>query len=114
MDEFINNGSVQEIFEKVKRKIIRLDLDFSDEDIYDEIENAIEAINERRHFRPTSSILIEERYKNLAYKLCIASMVKEGAEGETAHSENGINRGYDSSGYPKDLMSQIIPLAKLK
>lgn len=114
MDEFVNNDLVQDIFAKIKRKIKRLDLDFSDEDIYDEIENSFEAINDRRHFIPTSSLLIEEKYKNLAYELCISSMVKEGAEGEKSHSENGINRNYGSSGYPKDLISRIVPLAKLK
>lgn len=114
MDEFVENDMVQNIFSKIKRKIKRLDLEFSDEDIYDEIEKSFETINDRRHFTPTSSLLIEEKYKNLAYELCIASMVKEGAEGERIHSENGINRNYDSSGYPKDLISRIVPLAKLK
>lgn len=110
MDEFMNNESVIKIFEKVKRKVERLELDFSDEDIIDEIENSIEAINDRRHFTPTSSILIEDKYINLAYKLTISSMVKEGAEGESSHSENGINRKYDNS----ELLSTIVPLAKLK
>lgn len=114
MNEFVNNELVQSIFEKIKRKISRLDLEFSDEDIYDEIEKCFETINDRRHFTPTSSVLIEARYKNLAYELCIASMVKEGAEGERTHSENGVNRNYDSSGYPKDLISRIVPLARFK
>lgn len=114
MDEFINNDLVQSIFTKIKRKINRLDLDFSDEDIYDEIEKCFETINDIRHFTPTSSNLIEDKYKNLAYELCIASMVKEGAEGERSHSENGVSRNYDSSGYPRNLISRIVPLAKLK
>lgn len=113
-EEFTNNEVVKSLLEKIKRKLNRLDLEFSDEDIYDEIENAFEAINSRRHFNPTSSILIEDKYKNLAYELCIASMGKEGAEGETSHSENGINRSYDSSSYPESILRRIVPLAKLR
>lgn len=113
-DEFRNNESVQHIFEKIKRKMVRLSLDYADDDIYDEIENAFEAINSRRHFIPTPSVLIEEKYKNLAYELCIVSMVKEGAEGEKSHAENGINRTYTSSDYPEDMLSRIVPLARLR
>ena len=113
-EEFTNNEVVKSLLEKIKRKLNRLDLEFSDEDIYDEIENAFEAINSRRHFNPTSSILIEDKYKNLAYELCISSMTKEGAEGETSHSENGINRSYDSSSYPESMLRRIVPLAKLR
>ena len=113
-DEFKNNEIVQSIYTKIKRKNERLSLEFSDDDIYDEIENAFEAINSRRHFNPTPSILIEDKYKNLAYELCIASMVKEGAEGEKSHSENGINRTYYGSDYPEDMLKRIVPLARLR
>lgn len=111
---FAENETVIYVFTKVKRKVERLGLDFENDDIYSEIEDAFEAINSRRHFTPTPSILIEDKYKSLAYELCIASMVKEGAEGEKSHSENGINRAYDSSSYPESLLSRIVPLAKLR
>lgn len=113
-NEFKNNETVIYVYNKVKRKIERLELDFSNSDIYDEISNAFEAINSRRHFIPTSSILIEDKYKNLAYRLCISSMVKEGAEGEKSHSENGILRVYDSSSYPENMLREIVPLARLR
>lgn len=113
-DEFANNEVVKSLLMKIKRKLHRLDLDFTDEDIYDEIESAFEAINSRRHFNPTSSILIEDKYKNLAYELCIVSMVKEGAEGEKSHAENGVNRTYNGSDYPEDMLKRIVPLARLR
>lgn len=113
-NEFRANQTVKSIHAKILRKLARLDLEFEDDDIYDEISNAFEAINSRRHFNPTPLILIEDKYKNLAYQLCIASMVKEGAEGETSHSENGISRGYDSSDYPESMLSRIVPLARLR
>ena len=113
-NEFENNEAVIYLLAKIKRKLGRLELTFTDADIYDEIQNAFEAINSRRHFNPTSSILIEDKYKNLAYELCIASMVKEGAEGEKSHAENGINRVYYGSDYPEDMLNRIVPLARLR
>ena len=113
-EKFRENEIVKNLHAKISRKLERLDLDFSDDDIFDEISNAFEAINSRRHFNPTPSVLIENKYRNLAYQLCIASMVKEGAEGEYSHSENGITRGYDSSDYPESMLKRIVPLARMR
>lgn len=112
--DFQENEIVKKLYSKISRKLERMDLDFDDEDIYDEIQNAFEAINLRRHFTPNPLVLIEDKYTNLAYELCISAMLKEGAEGQTSHSENGINRGYDSSSYPESMLSRIVPLARLR
>ena len=112
--KFRENEIVRSIYAKISRKLDRLDLSLGDDDIFDEISNAFEAINLRRHFNPTPSILIEDKYKSLAYELCIASIVKEGAEGESSHSENGILRKYDSSGYPESMLQRIVPLARMR
>ena len=113
-NEFRANEVVAYLFAKISKKIRRLELDFEEDDIYDEIRNAIEAINLRRHFEPTPLILVEDKYKNLAYELCIASMTKEGAEGQISHSENGISRSYDSSSYPESMLRRIVPLARMR
>lgn len=34
---------------------------------------------------------------------------KRGAEGETAHSENGISRTYSNADIPKDMLDDIVP-----
>lgn len=85
------------------------------EDIKDEIDDAIAAVNERRRFEATPSIPFETKYESLIVKLALASITKYGAEGETAHGENGITRNYDNAGeYPEALMSRIVPLAKAR
>lgn len=107
-----DNETINKIFEKVKRRATRLGIDCVNEDIYDEIELAIEAVNSRRHFIPTETILVEEKHIGIIVRLCIASLSKMGAEGEKSHSENGIIRGYDSgSNYPESILKEIIPLA---
>lgn len=85
------------------------------EDIIEEINDAIAAVNERRRFEATSSTPFETKYESLIVKLALASITKYGAEGETSHGENGISRNYDTAGeYPEALLSRIVPLAKAR
>ena len=37
---------------------------------------------------------------------------KRGAEGETRHSENGIDRAYESASVPESMLKPIVPFAK--
>lgn len=78
-----------------------------------EIRLAIGAINRCRNFTPTDSKMFDSKYEYLIIPLCISSIAKIGAEGETSHVENNVTRIYGSDGnYPKNLLGQIIPLAK--
>lgn len=36
--------------------------------------------------------------------------LKQGAQGETKHDENGINRSYESGSIPKSMLDGIMPL----
>lgn len=112
--DFQENKQIKYIFTKLKRKLESRNITYvSDNDIYDEIEDAIEVVNDRRRFQSTPDFLFENKYKSLIIRLCIASITKWGAEGETSHSENNINRNYENgSQYPESMLSQIIPLAK--
>ena len=38
---------------------------------------------------------------------------KQGAEGETSHSENGINRTYESGGVPDSMLKGVIPYGRV-
>lgn len=87
----------------------------AEEDLLDEINDAIFAVNERRRFEATPSLPFEAKYESLIVKLALASITKYGAEGEKAHNENGISREYDNAGeYPEALLSRIVPLAKAR
>lgn len=78
-----------------------------------EIDRAIGEINRCRNFTPSDTVLYDSKYEYLIIPMCVASISKIGAEGETSHSENGIVRYYSSGeDYPKELISQIIPLIK--
>ena len=62
--------------------------------------------NEKAHTLPN-------RYKNLQVRIAAYLLNKRGAEGETAHVENGISRHYGASDIPDDMMNEITPFAKV-
>lgn len=78
-----------------------------------EIDQAIQEINRCRRFDATEKQPYDTKYEYLIIPMCVSSIAKIGAEGQASHSENGVQRTYGSSGdYPKELISQIIPLIK--
>ena len=78
-----------------------------------EIKSAIGVINRCRRFEPTDDTLYDIKYEDKILPLAIASFMKNGAEGEVSHTENGIMRQYgNSSNYPKEMLEDIIPLTK--
>lgn len=84
-----------------------------DDIIQNEIEKAIGVINDRRRFTPSVDRPYDEKYKHLIVPLCVFCLAKVGVEGETSHSENGVQRIYaGDSDYPQDILNNIVPLAK--
>ena len=78
-----------------------------------EINRAIGEINRCRRFTPTDTAQYDEKYEYLIIPMVTAAIAKIGAEGQTSHSENGVVRNYGSaSDYPKELITQIVPLIK--
>lgn len=49
------------------------------------------------------------RHGNLQCEIAAYLLNKRGAEGQTSHSENGINRAYESADVPESMLSEVIP-----
>ena len=107
-----------DIYEKLKRQLKNRGFDISnvsEDDFYDEIENAIEAVNDRRHFISNDQKLFEDKYKGIVVRLAICAFAKMGAEGQLAHSENKVSRTYaGASEFPNDILKEIVPLGRIK
>ena len=58
----------------------------------------------------TSKTEIPDRYIRTQISIACYLLGKRGAEGETAHKENGIDRTYASADVPEDMLKDIIPL----
>lgn len=86
---------------------------YDDQVLQYEIKRAINEINRCRRFTPTDEKPYDKKYEDLIVPLCVSSLAKIGAEGQTSHSENGVIRAYNGGGdYPKDLLATIKPLIK--
>lgn len=56
---------------------------------------------------------LESQYTGLQLEVAIEIISKMGAEGETAHSENGVSRTYENAGISDSLKRRIVPMAKV-
>lgn len=56
---------------------------------------------------------IPTRYHALQCEIAAYLYNKQGAEGQTAHSENGVSRSYENGDVPDSLMRQITPYGRV-
>lgn len=52
---------------------------------------------------------VPRRYGYLQCEIASYLLNKRGAEGQTAHSENGVSRSYESADVPESMLSEVIP-----
>ena len=52
---------------------------------------------------------VPRRYGYLQCDIAAYLLNKRGAEGETAHSENGISRSYESADVPESMLKEVVP-----
>lgn len=68
-------------------------------------------LNRRYPFGPPVDAVVEPRYEHIQLRIAVELFSKMGAEGQTAHGENGISRSYESADVSPSLLNKIIPLA---
>lgn len=56
---------------------------------------------------------VPECYSMVQVEIAAYMLNKRGAEGQTAHSENGISRSYEDGDIPPTLLRQIVPMVKV-
>lgn len=98
----------------MKERIAELRKQIPEEDddkLSDLLETAKAIIFARRFPFGNAPDDVEPMYRNLQMRIAVDLYNKQGAEGETAHSENGVNRTYQSSWVSKDLLDEIVPKA---
>lgn len=109
--------SIDDLIEDLKVLLDYYEVDYpkSDDTILEiELKSAIGIINRCRRFEPTDDVLYDVKYEDKILPLTIAGFMKNGAEGEVSHTENGVMRQYGDSGkYPKHMLTDIVPLAKV-
>ena len=96
---------------QLERLKIRITENVNDVELEDILESAKAVILSRRFPFSDFPTELEERYKDLQIRIAVEMFNKKGAEGETAHSENGISRTYQSANVSEDLLKEITPKA---
>lgn len=56
-----------------------------------------------------TSLTVPERYQNLQCEIATFLLLKRGADGETVHNENGINRSYENGRIPYSMLKEVVP-----
>lgn len=67
-------------------------------------------LNRRYPFGPPEGAAVEARFEHIQIAVALELFSKMGAEGQTAHSENGISRSYESADVSPSLLRKIVPL----
>lgn len=56
---------------------------------------------------------VPSQYHYLQVEIACYLLNKRGAEGETAHSENGISRSYESASVPDSMLKSVVPFVSV-
>ena len=95
--------------DQLERLKIRITENTNDNELADILESAKAVILSRRFPFGEQPAEIEDKYKDLQIRIAVEMFNKRGAEGETAHSENGVSRSYASANVSEDLLREITP-----
>jgi hypothetical protein len=96
---------------QLERLKIRITEKVNDNELEDILESAKAVILSRRFPFSEWPDDVESKYKDLEIRIAVEMFNKRGAEGETAHSENGVSRSYASANVSEDLLKEITPKA---
>lgn len=74
--------------------------------------DAKDRILRRRYPFGTEGKTFPSMYDMLQCDLAVSIYMRKGAEGETSHNENGVNRSYSSADF-EELLRVVVPCAKI-
>ena len=57
--------------------------------------------------------IVPDKYATNQVEIACYLLNKRGAEGETAHNENGVNRSYESASVPDSMLKGIVPFVSV-
>ena len=94
---------------QLERLKVRITEKVDDVELEDILESAKAVILSRRFPFSEHPEELEPKYNDLQIRIAVEMFNKRGAEGETAHSENGVSRSYSSASVSEELLREITP-----
>lgn len=67
-------------------------------------------LNKRYPFGIPDGTIVPKQYEHIQLQIALELFSKRGAEGQTEHDENGINRKYEAADVSPSLLKRIIPV----
>lgn len=67
-------------------------------------------LNQRYPFGAPEGATVPTAYEHIQLQIAVELFSKMGAEGQTAHGENGISRTYESADVSPSLLKRIVPV----
>lgn len=98
--------------EKVGRLEVLISPDTASKDLLLALVDIAEGIvlNRRYPFGPPDDAVVPPQYEHIQLQIAVEVFSKMGAEGQTAHNENGINRTYEAADVSPSLLRKIVPI----
>lgn len=67
-------------------------------------------LNRRYPFGVPEDAIVPAMYEHIQLQVAVELFSKMGAEGQTAHGENGISRSYEAADISPSLLRRIVPV----
>ena len=98
--------------EKIKRLAVLISPDTADSELLSILVEQSEGIvlNRRYPFGVPEGATVPVVYEHIQLQIAVEIFSKMGAEGQTAHGENGISRSYESADISPSLLKRIVPV----
>ena len=98
--------------EKLARFAVLISPDTASLDLANALLSQAEGIvlNRRYPFGPPASVEVPHIYEAVQIQIAVELFSKMGAEGQTAHNENGIGRTYEAADVSPSLLRRIVPV----
>lgn len=98
--------------EKITRLAVLISPDTAEVELLTALIEQAEGIvlNRRYPFGVPPDTAVPAMYEPIQLQIAVELFTKMGAEGQTAHSENGISRSFESADISPSLLKRIVPV----
>lgn len=98
--------------EKKAQLAVLISPDVAEETLLDALLLQAEGIvlNRRYPFGSPEGATVPKQYEHIQLQIAVELFSKMGAEGQTAHNENGINRTYEAADVSPSILKRIVPI----
>ncbi|MBO5969313.1 MAG: phage head-tail connector protein [Clostridia bacterium] len=98
--------------EKKVRLAVLISPDTASDELLDALLSQSEGIvlNKRYPFGIPEGSTVPTQYEHVQLQIAVELFAKMGAEGQTGHNENGVNRTYEAADVSPSLLWRIVPV----